>query len=101
MRVARGFFRLWLVLSVLWIGWEGTSTWWEVGGDWSTLLSSLNLKTPGGTELSSDGSAATKTNEEQRVAIQNGIKLALIPPVLVLAVGSSFWWAFKGFRSSR
>jgi len=27
LRVARGLFRLWLVLSVLWIGWEGYTTW--------------------------------------------------------------------------
>ncbi len=28
LRVARGLFRLWLVLSVLWIGGVAVETWW-------------------------------------------------------------------------
>ena len=33
LRVARGLFRLWLVLSVLWIGGVGIATWWTFPED--------------------------------------------------------------------
>ena len=28
LKVARGFFRLWIALSILWIGGVGSMTWW-------------------------------------------------------------------------
>jgi hypothetical protein len=34
LRVARGLFRLWLVLSVLWIGGVGVATWWTFPEDY-------------------------------------------------------------------
>jgi hypothetical protein len=40
-RVARGLFRLWLVLSMLWIGGVGATTWW-------TLPVDLCVTPPGG-----------------------------------------------------
>jgi|SRR6516162_6881968 hypothetical protein len=34
LRVARGLFRLWLVLSVLWVGGVGVATWWTFPPEW-------------------------------------------------------------------
>jgi hypothetical protein len=74
LRVARGLFRLWLVLSVLWIGGVGVWTW----------LTAKNQAYWGG--LSSI--------EKVWVAVV----LALVPPAFVLALGSALVWAFRGFR---
>jgi hypothetical protein len=37
-------------------------------------------------------------DKTQRAAVQSGILLALVPPAVVLALGSALVWAFKGFR---
>jgi hypothetical protein len=36
----------------------------------------------------------------RREAIQTGLKAALVPPVLLLLLGSALGWAFTGFRRS-
>ena len=70
LRVARGLFRLWLVLSVLWIGVVGLATWriaWRIADPAAFVLAEV-------------------------------LPLALVPPVFVLALGSALMWAFRGFR---
>ena len=71
LRVARGLFRLWLVLSVLWIGGVGVMTWLDVTSR-------------------SRGLAWADTWFASVVAV--------VPPVLLLALGSALVWAFRGFR---
>jgi hypothetical protein len=84
LRVARGLFRLWLILSVLWIGGVSVVTWLTVPevATWLTFDNSIGMF---------DDLIA-------KAAIQRGVKIALIPPVLVLALGSALVWAFRGFR---
>jgi hypothetical protein len=67
-RVARGLFRLWLVLSVLWIAGVGLETYRE----WSYGL------WHGGSLFM--------------------LVFGLLPPVFVLALGSALVWAVRGFR---
>ena len=88
MRVARGLFRLWLVLSVLWIGGVGVVTWRtfpsdEVGVAWSIVL---------------DPEAPDWALGSAEKAVRFATFLALIPPAFVLALGSALVWAFRGFR---
>jgi hypothetical protein len=110
LRVARGLFRLWLVLSVLWITGVGVATWW-------TFPLTLKLPTPVPTEkcpFDPDAFLANRpqpqppcwpepikselVHKEQHAAIRDGIFLALAPPLFVLALGSALGWAFRGFR---
>jgi hypothetical protein len=79
LKIARGLFRLWLVLSVLWIGGVATVTWQAFPVDVPEW--------------------AGPAGPVQREAIRTGAEMALIPPVLVLALGSSLIWAFRGFQS--
>ena len=76
MNFPRGLFRLWLVLSVLWIGGVVCLTWHDLqlprSGPFNDLIADA--------------------------VIGRGIKVALIPPVVILAIGSALVWAFKGFR---
>jgi hypothetical protein len=99
LRVARGLFRLWLVLSVLWIGGVGVATWRtfpipvlpsicdlpanERSEDWDCSFSWLQrVKAPFVMDI-----------------IQDNILLALVPPIFVLALGLALVWAFRGFRN--
>lgn len=86
-RVARGLFRVWLVLSSLWI----------VGVIVVTLLRFPALSpwwTPEGGMFDDIPDAP---GWYQKV-IQGAAEVALIPPALSLVVGAALGWAIKGFR---
>jgi hypothetical protein len=99
LRVARGLFRLWLVLSVLWIGGVGVVTWQTF-----PLEDPVRASFPYLCELNKDCSWLDRVkhqldmDKEQRAAIQSAILLALAPPAFMLALGSALVWAFRGFR---
>lgn len=93
LRVARGLFRLWLVLSVLWIAGVGVVTWQtfpepEVHSTCDVFDCSWLQQVK----------ETIYMDKEQRAAIQSGMLLALLPPAFVLALGSALMWAFRGFR---
>jgi hypothetical protein len=102
LRVARGLFRLWLILSVLWIGGVGVVTWWTFPE--SELPSICDL--PANQRPKEFNCSWVQRVKEylfymdktQRAAVQSGILLALVPPAFVLALGSALVWAFRGFR---
>jgi hypothetical protein len=106
LRVARGLFRLWLILSVLWIGGVGVVTWWTfpVPPEWYTPPPSI-CELPAN-ERSEDWDCSwlarvkdkLDMDNEQRAALQSAILVALVPPAFVLALGSALGWAFRGFR---
>jgi hypothetical protein len=115
LRVARGLFRLWLVLSVLWIGGVGYVTWQTFPQDKYVLPSdrpaapstgmfedlipkrpeTLSAK-PRSDEFDPKDFAAWKLAQERRSAIWHAGLLAFLPPAL--AFGSALVWAFRGFR---
>jgi hypothetical protein len=68
-RGTRGLFRLWLVLSAMWVGFWG----------WPLLYMMNEWARP-----------------ERHDAI---IATLLIPPLIVLAIGAALVWAFRGFRA--
>jgi hypothetical protein len=102
LRVARGLLRLWLVLSVLWIGGVGVVTWRTFPEN--ELPSICDLPANERSEAL-DCSWLRRVKDElvfmdkkQRAAIQNGILLALVAPAFALALGSALIWAIRGFR---
>jgi hypothetical protein len=105
LRIARGLFRLWLVLSVLWIGATGTVVWFTLSPAKETASEALQFDPSQPYEVLPPGYvidpfdpnkfAASKRTE----AIKIGTELALIPSVLVLVIGSALGWAFRGFRT--
>ena len=89
-RIARGLFRLWLVLSVLWIGAVVAVTWFD--------LTHPNILTD--TEVGIPGMFDDLIIEARNIkAVKFGVGLALAPPVLVLVIGWALSWAFRGFRT--
>jgi hypothetical protein len=107
-RIARGLFRLWLVLSVLWIGGVGVVTWWtNEGWDWDafSLAKSQEKNPPPPGFVIDPKPDATGAELEvapwivrRDAAVRFGVILALVPPVFLLALGSALVWAFRGFR---
>jgi hypothetical protein len=109
LRVARGLFRLWLVLSALWIGGVGfvTGQTFPVMPEWA-----IECERPFDPDAYLAGKpqpeapcpwlarvkARLVMDEEQRATIQSAILLALVPPAFMLALGSALVWAIKGFR---
>jgi hypothetical protein len=72
LRIAKGMFRLWLVLSGLWVGGMALETWRELA-----YLIPADMRWE---------------------YIQFNAEVALIPPIFVFVVASTFGWAFRGFR---
>jgi hypothetical protein len=109
LRVARGLFRLWLVLSVLWIGGVGAVTWRDFPDEPWGLNDPIVEEAPSkprSDEFNPNEYLASKFAEDRRSAIRHASLLAFVPPSLlafvppafVLALGSALVWAFRGFR---
>jgi hypothetical protein len=105
LRVARGLFRLWLVLSVLWIGGVGVVTWHTFPFDpvRATLPSYCDLPANERSENFDCSWLARVTRDlildkENVAAFRSAILPALVPPIFVLALGSALMWALRGFR---
>jgi hypothetical protein len=110
LRFARGLFRLWLVLSVLWIGGVGVVTWRTLPDPRPPLESFLEhpernppppgyvIDPPSSSQFNPAEYLAFKAAAERRAAIWHASLLAFLPPAFVLGLGSALVWAFKGFR---
>jgi len=96
---------------VLWISGVGVATWrtFPVYGTtifWDAILNlgilvpekekQLAERAPWEEEL--PDAPWTIAQIKQRQAVQFATVLALVPPVFVLALGTAFVWAFRGFR---
>jgi hypothetical protein len=128
MRIARGMFRLWLVASVLWVGGVGivTLSKFSPSDPWAAFnpqlaglppgfvldapqhnpqSTTINVESPDGViHQFPDGTTTEVIEREMRVYWRNegmthAAKVALIPPALMLVLGSALGWAFRGFRS--
>jgi hypothetical protein len=99
LRVARGLFRLWLVLSVLWIGGVALATWRDPIYNEVAVCEEVEAPPPGSClPRSWVLKLQPFTDKTRREVVQFALVLALIPPVFVLALGSALAWAFRGFR---
>jgi hypothetical protein len=86
-------FRLWIVISIAWVvGVASVTLQKENILDWVRSV----RDTPSTSDrFDPDEYLAFKRDE----AIKTAAKIALIPPVLVLAIGSALGWAIRGFRN--
>src|SRR5262249_20083053 len=88
LRVARGLFRLWLVLSVLWIGGVGVAKWRTFVYEYRDVDVCEEVEAPApGSCL--PRSFALDVNKEGRADFRFALVLALVPPVFVMALGSA------------
>jgi hypothetical protein len=126
LRVARGLFRLWLILSVLWVagvafvGWKefvgnydrdlltkfrvlapclGTGRYEEALTGCSNIPDEFRKNIPTERELAAEVAASKARAEEHgREIIWLASVFAFLPPAFLLALASALMWAFRGFR---
>src|SRR5262245_45999431 len=103
LRLARGLFRLWLVLSVLWIGGVAIATWsrppvHDFDWVWPAELPTIEELNKRSQPFDPDWWLREKKDEQRRAAIKAiwlASALAFLPPVFVLALGSALIWALR------
>jgi hypothetical protein len=90
LHVERGLFRLWLVLSVLWIGGVGVVTWpaFDPAKLWEHPYTGY---------FDPEAYLEDRPQPEGWYAVQAAV-LSFAPPVFVLALGSALMWVVRGFR---
>ena len=120
LRFARGLFRLWLILSVLWIGGVGVVTWLSLPSapfrlqrsearpsqcegvnnfECAAILKQLGRCTgPSQSEWCRLDDEDVGLVDHPKRAWRTVAAIALLPPALVLVIGSALVWAFRGFR---
>jgi hypothetical protein len=97
LRVARGLFRVWLVLSVLWIAGVGVMEWRTFVYEYRDVDVCEELEAPApGSCL--PRSYADWVNPNSRARFRFALALAFVPPAFVLVLGSALVWAFRGFK---
>lgn len=118
-RWARGFFRAWIVLSVVWVVLVGLfmaesfptegKPWFAVEFEGERLSrqelleAASNAKSAGNMVaeerfLALANSVERRVSDAQRSAIWQRAIAAAIPPIVVLALGALIGWAARGFR---
>ena len=98
LRVARGLLRLWLFLSVLWIGGVGVVTWRTFPSEPAWQPAERPPWAEDQQNPPPAGYVINQPSNQHAEAIRSAIVLALVPPAFVLALGSALVWAFRGFR---
>jgi hypothetical protein len=114
LRLGRGLFRLWLVLSVLWIAGVTATTWWTLPVDLCAtppgglhdcnanelIKSGQNVRLGKETKPEFDPSKPYRVpfDDLRHTAIEFALATAVLPPIFTLALGSALVWAFRGFR---
>jgi len=91
----RGFLRLWIVVSLLWIiAWSVYI--WAVTNDYFILKEISEVK-PGIPSIAESTVALMNSRLQQ---IQQGVFYATIPPAILLMLGLVVKWISKGFASN-
>jgi len=84
LRIAHGFFRLWLLVSVIWILIAGPFMWWALV---TPVLNHERWIGPG-------GPVSGPTLMESIMWV---VLVAFGPPALVLVIGLALGWVLRGF----
>jgi len=123
LRVGRGLFRLWIIVSILWIGGVVAMTWWTFPAAVLTDAEvGLNTRPAECVGKNDDECVAILTRlgknpfdafdppppppgqpefvANRRSAVLFAGIMALVPPLVLLAFGGALGWAFRGFRSN-
>jgi hypothetical protein len=125
LRVTRGLFRLWLVLTVLWIGCVGTTAWvvWPpapdvvqpviqaeepicIPGEKGERPLCFTTTPPPPKEPNPydqfhgfrESLQVTAGPDRKHAVVVTAIVFALAPPLFLLTFGSALTWAVRGFR---
>ena len=103
LRIARGLFRIWLALSVIWLAGVGFVTWVELpsADSWAVQKEVERLDM----EMERQNIEIPRWGNHERAHkavlyehLWDAPVFAIAPPAFLLALGSALIWAFRGFR---
>jgi hypothetical protein len=94
MSIQRGFFRLWLALSALWIASGAWLFWDDLSGKMrpDEIAAQANVHPP-------EGHILTTALDGVRERRLHAIEFVLLPPLGLLVIGCASVWVAGGFRS--
>ena len=120
MNYRRGLFRLWVILTVLWVGGIAISVWQYASAEYRSIADyQAAYAKMGPWERHRDPVSLAQMNDREMIArydylkgdrapefnpspwLVEGAGVALLPPLALLALGTVLGWAFSGFRHAK
>lgn len=92
----RGFFRLWVVVSVSWICFVGTMTWTTL----RPVVEQVRFEPDAHLKSTSAFDPAEFAAYARREDIRRGAELAVIPLVFLVVLWMALGWVIRGFRTN-
>ncbi len=95
--IVRGMLRVWLLISVLWIGGMGWYQYQEAG---KPEREGITIALSKDSELRIDANGISKTDEKDKSALQmKRIGIVFLPPILLLGLFPIGIWLARGFKA--
>ncbi len=95
--IERGFFRLWVVFAVLWIGCMGFYQYNEAN---KAEKNSITLSFSKDSQIRIDANGISDNKDKNQQQLQR-LEIIFLPPLLLLAVFPVGAWLMRGFRSDK
>jgi uncharacterized ion transporter superfamily protein YfcC len=96
--IGRGMFRLWVVLSILWIGGMG---WYQYNDANKVDKNSITISLSKDSELRFDSTGISQTDEKDKQELQmKRFAIVFLPPILLLLLFPVVGWLVRGFKAT-
>lgn len=96
--IGRGMFRLWVVISVLWIGGMG---WYQYNDANKVDKNSITIALSKDAELRLDANGISQTNDKDKEELQmKRLAIVFLPPILLLLLFPVVGWLVRGFKAT-
>jgi hypothetical protein len=102
-RWGHGLFRLWVVLSVLWVSLFGVAIWLEIPIEKPCMYSAATMPIPPPFECTKPAPNPFDQFDSPQKAEPIEFKMSVFakiigPPIFVLLIGCALWWVLRGFQ---
>lgn len=96
--IGRGMLRVWVVLSVLWIGGMG---WYQYQEAHKPDKNGITISLDKGSELRIDENGISKTDDKDKEELQmKRLAIVFLPPIFLLALFPVGCWLARGFKAT-
>ncbi len=96
--IGRGMLRIWVVLTVLWIGGMG---WYQYNDAHKVDKNGITIALSKGAELRIDENGISKSDDKDKEEAQmQRLAIVLLPPIFLLALFPIGCWLVRGFKTT-
>jgi len=95
--IERGIFRVWLVLTILWIGGMG---WYQYQEANKAEKNSITFSLSKDAQIRIDANGISDNKDKNSVQLQR-FEMVFLPPLLLLAIFPIGAWMARGFKSDK